>query len=92
MWLTNEKNKFEVQSQADSQLSMIDTHGSPCKGTDEYEMVESIRDIFRPDFTVYVQEHAGATVFDDITDQTLKRSSIETQGFVQNKLSDNSLA
>ena len=92
MWLTNEKNKFEVESQADSQLSMIDTHGSPCMGTDEYEMVESIREIFRPDFTVYVQKHAGTTVCDDIPDQTLKRSSIETQGFVQNKLSEHSLA
>ena len=88
----NKKNNLKVESQADSQLSMIDTHGSPCMDTDEYAMVESIREIFKPDFTVYVQEPAGTTVCGDITDQTLKRSSIETQVFVQNKLSEHSLA
>ena len=88
----NKNNNLKVESQADSQLSKIDTHGSPCMDTDEYAMVESIREIFKPDFTVYVQEHAGTTVCDDITDQTLKRSSIETQGFVQNKLIEHSLA
>ena len=81
-----------MESQADSQFSVIDAHDTQCKGLDEFEKVYSIREIFKPDFTVYVQGPAGTTVCDDITDQTLKRSSIETQVFVQNKLSEHPLA
>ena len=61
----------EGESQADSQLSVIDTHGTLCKDTDEFETAESIRDFFRPDFTVYVQKHSGTTDYSDITKQTL---------------------
>ena len=68
---TNEKHIWEAESQADSQLSMIDTHGTPGKDTDEFETAESIREIFKPDFSVYVQKHSCTTDYSDITKQTL---------------------
>ena len=51
MWPTNER---VADSQADSQLSIIDTHGNPCEDIDDFEEEESIRRNFRPDFKVYV--------------------------------------
>ena len=91
---SNEKSKLKAERQAESQLSMIDTRGTQHKDIDKYEKVESIRDFFRPDFTVYVQQHASTTKNGnaDITDQTLKQASIETQGCVQNKFGEQSLA
>ena len=68
---TNEKHIWEAESQADSQLSMIDTYGTPCKYTDEFETAESIREIFKPDFSVYVQKHSCTNDYSDITKQTL---------------------
>ena len=71
MWPDIEKNKMDLESQADSYLSMIDTHGTPRKDMakfEEFEKAESIRDIFKPDFTVYVLGHCGLTVNNDITD------------------------
>ena len=50
---------------------MIDTHGTPCKDTDEFETAESIREIFKPDFSVYVQKHSCTTDYSDINKQTL---------------------
>ena len=50
---------------------MIDAHGTPCKDTDEFETVESIREIFRPDFSVYVQKQSCTTDYSDITKQKL---------------------
>ena len=50
---------------------MIDTYGTPCKYTDEFETAESIREIFKPDFSVYVQKHSCTNDYSDITKQTL---------------------
>ena len=69
MWPSNEKTKWKVESQADSQLSMIDTHNTPRMDTDKNVKVEPIHEIFRPDFTVYVQEHGSTAMnYDDIID------------------------
>ena len=69
MWPSNEKTKWKVESQADSQLSMIDTHNTPRTDIDEYLEVESIHKFFRPDFKVYVQEHASTAMnYDDNID------------------------
>ena len=93
MWPSNERTKWKVESQADSRLSMIDTHNTPRIDIDKYVTVEPIHEIFRPDFTVYVQEHASTAMnYGDITDQTLKQASIETHGFVQKKVGEHSLA
>ena len=78
----NEKHIWEAESQADSQLSMIEIHGTPCKDNDEFETAESIREFFKPDFSVYLQKHSGTTDYNDITKQTLKKYSFETQELV----------
>ena len=88
----NEKSILKAESKADSQMSMIDTRGTPRKNIDKYEKVESIREYFRPDFTVYVQEHASTTKNCGTIDQTLKHASIKTQGCFQNKFGEQSLA
>ena len=69
MWPSNEKTKWKVESRADSRLSMIDTHNTPRSDINEYVEVEPIHEIFRPDFTVYVQEHGSTAMnYDAITD------------------------
>ena len=77
MWPSNEKTKWKVESQADSQLCMIDTHDTPRTDIDKDLEVESIHEIFRPDFKVYVQEHASTAMnCDYISDQILEQASI----------------
>ena len=79
---TIEKDKLEVESQADSQFCVIDAHDTHCKDFDEFEKVYSIREIFKPDFTVYLQKHSGTTQNDDITKQNINKGGIETQKLV----------
>ena len=77
MWPSIEKTKWKVESQADSQLCMIDTHDTPRTDIDKDLEVESIHEIFRPDFKVYVQEHASTAMYCDyISDQILEQASI----------------
>ena len=68
---TIEADKWEVESQADSQFSVIDAHDTHRKDFDEFEKVYSIREIFKPDFTVYVQKHSSTKKFSEITKQNL---------------------
>ena len=82
MWQTFEKYKWEVESQADSQFSVIDAHDTQCKGLDEFEKVYSIREIFKPDFTVYLQKHSGTTQDNIISEQVLNKGGIETMKLV----------
>ena len=81
MWQTFEKYKWEVESQADSKFSVVDAHDTQSKGLDEFEKVYSIREIFKPDFTVYLQ-HSGTTQDNVISEQVLNKGGIETMKLV----------
>ena len=57
-----------MESQADSQFSLFDAHDTQCKDLDEFEKVYSICEIFKPDFTVYLQKHSGMVLNNDNTE------------------------
>ena len=71
MQTTIQTNKWDAESHVDSQLSVIATHGTQGKNIDEFEKVETIGEIFKPDFTVYVQKHSSTKKFSEITKQNL---------------------
>ena len=45
---------------------MIDTRGIACEDVDEFEKKETIREIFKPDFTVYTKDHSRVSMYDNI--------------------------
>ena len=79
MQTTIQTNKWDAESQVDSQPSVIATHDTPRKNIDEFEKAETIGEIFKPDFTVYVQKHPSTQKYPEITKQNLKNARFETQ-------------
>ena len=57
---------------------MIDSRDTPLKDIYEFEESESILEIFKPDFTVYVQEHCGMTDSNK-TEHEIKSNKFETK-------------
>ena len=58
-----EKHIFDEDSHGSSQSSLIDTHGTTWKDTDEFEKEEPIPEFFKPDFSRYTQGHSGMSLF-----------------------------
>ena len=58
-----EKHIFGEDSHGSSQSSLIDTHGTTWKDTDEFEKEEPIHEFFKPDFARYTQGHSGMSLF-----------------------------
>ena len=57
-----EKPIFDEDSHGSSQSSLIDTHGTTWKDTDDYEKEETIPEFFKPDFSRYTQGHSGMSL------------------------------
>ena len=58
-----EKHIFDEDSHGSSQSSLIATHGTTWKDTDEFEKEEPIPEFFKPDFARYTQGHSGMSLF-----------------------------
>ena len=58
---------------------MIDTCGTACENIDDlHEKEESVREIFKPDFTVYTQGQQIVSMQVGKTDKQIQKSSIKT--------------
>ena len=73
-----EKHIFDEDSHGSSQSSLIDTHGTTWKDTDEFEKEEPIPEFFKPDFARYTHGHSGISLFGskfEMTTSTIQDNS-----------------